>query len=369
MLPGIVADVDGTRPYWPGSPYSGSEDLHPNDPAHGCTHVWDIWNERDYVHYREHRPRFVSEFGFSGPANWATLEEYIRDRPLEPRSPGMVHHQRAADGEMKLDRGLEPRFDPPATMADWHFATQLNQARALTFGVEHFRSLKPYCMGSVVWQLNDCWPVSSWAAIDGAGRPKPAWYALRRSFAPQLLTIQPRGDGLAVVGVNDGSKPWRTPVTVERRDLDGRLLGTFTRRLIVAGLSAAEITIPGTVASPVDPASEVLVATADTGERSFWYYAEDKELRYPQPKTLTRTSHVDGQLRVQVEALTFIRDLTLLVDRVDPDARVDTMLVTLLPGESHEFVVTPGRAHAADERWTTAPALRCANELGVRDER
>ncbi|MBP0587642.1 hypothetical protein J8J22_21515, partial [Mycobacterium tuberculosis] len=87
----------------------------------------------------------------------------------------------------------------PATFDDWHFATQLNQARAIRFGVEHMRSHRGTCMGAIVWQLNDCWPVTSWAAVDGYGRKKPLWYALRAVYDPHLLTIQPREGGLAIV--------------------------------------------------------------------------------------------------------------------------------------------------------------------------
>src|ERR1041384_6436219 len=100
----------------------------------------------------------------------------------------MLFRSKAADGNGKLDRDLAHHFGVPGDFADWHWATQLNQARATTHAVEHLRSHRPRTMGSVLWQLNDCWPVTSWAVVDGAGRLKPAWYALRRAYAPRLLT-------------------------------------------------------------------------------------------------------------------------------------------------------------------------------------
>ena len=96
-----------------------------------------------------------------------------------------------------------------ANFDDLHYLLQLNQCRALTLGVEWFRSRQPTCMGTLYWQLNDCWPVTSWAAIDGDGRLKPLWYATRRFYAPQLLTIQPDGaeykpgDPLTLFAIND----------------------------------------------------------------------------------------------------------------------------------------------------------------------
>jgi hypothetical protein len=104
----------------------------------------------------------------------------------------MAHHQKAYGGDQKLTRGLENHLPAPRDFDDWHYLTQLNQARAVAFGIEHFRSLRPLCMGSIMWQLNDCWPVTSWAAVDGDGRKKPLWYAMRDAYADRLLTLRPR---------------------------------------------------------------------------------------------------------------------------------------------------------------------------------
>ena len=148
------------------------------------------------------------------PPAYATLRRAISDEPLAHDSPGMAHHQKAIDGDLKLQRGLDDHLPAPRDFDDWHYLTQLNQARALAFGIEHFRSLRPHCMGTIMWQLNDCWPVTSWAAVDGDGRRKPLWYALRRVFADRLLTIQPRDGGLALIAVNDGREPWDLAGTV-----------------------------------------------------------------------------------------------------------------------------------------------------------
>ena len=101
----------------------------------------------------------------------------------------MLVHQKAMDGNVKLTDGLIPHLRLPGEMSDWHWAMQLNQANAVTTAVERFRSLGPHCMGSIVWQLNDCWPVTSWAAVDGAGRAKPLLYAMRAAHTDRLLTI------------------------------------------------------------------------------------------------------------------------------------------------------------------------------------
>ncbi|MEV4169669.1 glycoside hydrolase family 2 protein [Nonomuraea sp. NPDC049709] len=353
LLPSIVAELDPTRPYWPGSPYSGGPLLPPNDPASGTIHIWDVWNREDYRHYAAYRPRFVAEFGFQGPPAYATLRRGSSDEPLTPDSS----HQKAVDGQAKLLRGLGDHLPQPGTFDDWHYLTQLNQARAMAFGIERFRSLMPYCMGTIVWQLNDCWPVTSWSAIDGDGRRKPLWYALRRVYADRLLTVQ---DGAAVL-VNDAAEPWSGELHLVRQGLDGRPLAKEVVAVHAAPRSVLRVALPPSVAGPDDPARELLVARLG-GERVVGGYAEDTAVAYPEAAYDAHTERTPGGYRVTVTAATVLRELALFPDRLDPAASVDEQLVTLLPGESAVFEVTTGRE--LDTRALTAfPVLRCVNEV------
>ncbi|MGV9767110.1 glycoside hydrolase family 2 protein [Micromonospora tulbaghiae] len=363
LLPEIVGELDPTVPYWPGSPWSGSEDVHPNDPAHGTTHIWDVWNTDDYTRYRDYVPRFVAEFGYQAPPAYATLRRSLSDDPLAHDSPGMAHHQKAADGDRKLQRGLDAHLPPPAGFDDWHYLTQLNQARAIQLGVEHFRSHRPVCTGTVVWQLNDCWPVTSWSAIDGDGRRKPLWYALRRAYADRLLTVQPRDGGLALVAVNDTADAWSGPATVTRLTLTGEPRAKTSVDLDVPAYSSVVLALPAELARPDDGRAELLLADAgDAAERALWFFAEDRDVRWPAAQWDATVEPADGGRRVRVTARTVLRDLTLFPDRLDPAAQVDRALVTLLPGESATFTVhAPGPLDAG--ALTRRPVLRCVNDL------
>ncbi|MFG1847174.1 glycoside hydrolase family 2 protein [Micromonospora carbonacea] len=360
LLPAIVAELDPTRPYWPGSPWSGTEDVHPNDPARGSMHIWDVWNTDDYPKYREYLPRFVAEFGYQAPPAYATLRRAISDDPLAPDSPGMAHHQKAIDGDAKLRRGLDAHLPPPADFAEWHYFTQLNQARAIQLGVEHFRSHRPVCMGAIVWQLNDCWPVTSWAAVDGDGRRKPLWYALRRAYADRLLTVQPRDGGLALVAVNETGQPWRAPAAVTRVTADGEPRAKSAYDLDVPAYGKVELALPADLARPEEPRRELLVAEAGDAGRAFWFFAEDRDADWPAAEYDATVEQVDGGQRVRVTARTFLRDLTLFPDRLDPAAEVDEALVTLLPGESATFTVRAPRPLPA-AALTARPVLRTVN--------
>ncbi|MFI5888950.1 glycosyl hydrolase 2 galactose-binding domain-containing protein [Actinoplanes sp. NPDC051513] len=383
LLPRIVAELDPTRPYWPGSPYSGTQDRHPNDPGFGTAHIWDVWNTDDYTKYAAYRPRFVAEFGFQGPPSYATLRRAISDNPLAPDSPGMAAHQKAGGGDRKLSLGLTNHLPAPRTFDDWHYLTQLNQARAVAFGITHFRSLRPLCMGSIMWQLNDCWPVTSWAAVDGDGRKKPLWYAMRDAYADRLLTLQPRtgapltpggptspvGEGAvfvpdgapALVAVNDGRTPWRVETTVTRRNLAGDILASAVLEATVAPGSATTIPLPADVTTPGDPTTELIVV--DSGPR--WFFALDKDIPWPAPSFTTDVTTEGSSTKVTVTAGSVLRSLTLYPDRLDPAAETDNAGVTLLPGESVTFTVHSAQSLDAGA-LVSRPVLRSVNDIAAR---
>ncbi|GJF27225.1 glycoside hydrolase family 2 protein [Streptomyces sp. HO565] len=347
LLPRIVAELDPTRPYTAGSPWSGSWDHHPNDPAHGTHHSWEVWNRRDYAEYRDSVPRFVSEFGWQAPPAMATLRRALPGERLAPDSPGMLHHQKAEDGNGKLNRGVERHFVLPEGDFDrWHYLTQVVQARAIAAGIEHWRSHWPVCAGTIVWQINDCWPVSSWAAIDGDGRLKPLYHELRRVYADRLLTLQP-GDGddglLVLAAVNQTAEPWQAHIRLRRLRADGTEVAEHVIDVTVAARAVHRRTVPQDLAPAQGSAKEFLVADSED-LRSVHLPVTDREFAYPVP-------HYDvavespmgagtGNVEVVVTAHTLVRDLLLQADRLGPDAVCDTGLRTLLPGEQLRLRVT-----------------------------
>ncbi|WTM14925.1 glycoside hydrolase family 2 protein [Isoptericola halotolerans] len=366
LLPRVVAEVDGTRPYTPSSPWSGSLDVHPNDVAHGSMHSWEVWNRLDWTHYRDDVPRFMAEFGWQGPPTWATLTRSVSDDPLTPESPGMQVHQKAMEGNKKLSQGLAAHLRVPDDTEDWHWAMSWNQATAVRVAVEHLRSWGPRCMGSVVWQPNDCWPVTSWAAVDGDERPKPLLSALGQAHADRLVTIQPRGTGragLAAVLVNDTDEPWTGDVVVQRLDLAGTELAKAREQVHVEPRGTLTVTLPDDVTAVGDAAAELVHATVD-GVRGLWFFAEPRDSALEAPALETAVATTDGGYRVTVRAGNLVRDLTLLADKVHPDARVDRQMVTLLPGESADLTVhVPDGVALEAGALTAGRVLRSLNQL------
>ncbi|MFM9919557.1 glycosyl hydrolase 2 galactose-binding domain-containing protein [Lacisediminihabitans sp. H27-G8] len=361
LLPSLLAELDPTRGYTPSSPFSPTDEHYPNDPAHGSVHLWDLWNREDYPNYRNHSPRFVGEFGWQGPPTWSTMTRSISDAPLTPESPGMLVHQKAQDGNVKLIDGLVAHLPLPDEIDDWHWAMSLNQAVAVQTGIEHFRSLAPKCMGSIVWQLNDCWPVTSWAAVDGDGRPKPLLYAIKHAYEDRMLSFQPRGEAIIASASNDTDEPWSGSAVVRRLRFDGTELASTAVAVDAPPRTTATIHVDSTVTTPDDVASELLEVTLG-GRRAFWFFAEYRDSRLEAPQLTVAATSVAGGYAVTVTAANLVRDLALLVDKLDGDARVDDQLITLLPGESVTVAVTT-EARIDDSAWSQPTVLRSANQL------
>jgi beta-mannosidase len=365
LAPTLLGELDPDRPYQPSSPWSGSLDIHPNDDAHGTSHLWDVWNRLDYEAYRTHRPRFVPEFGYQAPPTWATLRDAVGAQGMRLDSPELLAHQKAVGGMAKLQRGLERRFPGIARVEDWHFLAQLEQARALWVGLTHLRSLHETCSGAVVWQLNDCWPSISWAMIDVAGRLKPAWYAVRAAFRDRLaaFAVDPDGADPHVALVNDHAEPWHARGSLRRVALDGRVAASMTLDVSVPARGATAVAIPVSLGTPDDAHAELLVLDVEDTRDTWWFVDDDELATSPPGLEVTIEPTPDGAM-VEVNARTLARELCLLADHVIADAHVDRALVTLLPGESSTFrVTTPTAASPAVlqelGRW---PALRAAND-------
>ena len=366
LLPRVVHELDSSRPYWPGSPYSG-EGVHPNADTHGPKHIWDVWNERDYTHYRDYQPRFAAEFGFQAPPTYQTLVRSIPESERFTTSPAMLHHQKAENGNGKLELGLGAHFGSavkgtPEDFDDWLYLTQLNQARAVQLGVEWFRSLEPRCMGTLYWQLNDCWLVTSWAAVDGYGRKKPLWYATQRFFADQLLTFQPREDGLRLFYANDSDSVATGEILVQRLHFDGTVKAEETVSYWLNPRQTSALTVHRDLFKTDQLEHEFLVArTGD--QKATWFFRADKNLSYPEPKL---TGRLAGD-RLSVTVQTFVRDLAIFVERLEPNAEIDDQLITLLPGESYTFTVK-GLGGIDVSELLEPPVMNCANRFGRKPE-
>ena len=196
IIPQVLKAEDPDTFYWPASPSSGGSFDEPQDPNRGDVHYWDVWHGlKPFTDYRNYLFRYVSEFGFQSFPCMATIEAFTLPEDRNAYSYIMEKHQRNASANGKIAEYLSQMYRYPATLDAFAYASQLLQAQAMQYGVEHWRRNRNdnRCMGAVVWQLNDCWPVVSWASIDYYGRWKALHYYEKRFFAPVLISCHEEG--------------------------------------------------------------------------------------------------------------------------------------------------------------------------------
>lgn len=202
LLPEAVAANDPATGYWPSSPYRpGGDPEHEAGEKCGDTHFWDVWHSRRPVKdYEKWNFRFVSEFGMQSYSSPATNRTFCPPHDTNVFGPAMENHQKNAAGNQIILDYVSRRYRYPKSQDDLIYLSQLNQAYCMQFGVEHYRRISPRCMGALVWQLNDCWPVASWSSLEFSGRWKALHYATKRFLAPQLISGRVRGEETVTIG-------------------------------------------------------------------------------------------------------------------------------------------------------------------------
>ncbi len=194
IIPKVLKAEDPQAFYWPSSPSSGGDFDEPGDPSRGDVHDWDVWHGlKPFTDYRNYLFSYVSEFGFQSFPCMETIASFTLPEDRNVFSYIMEKHQRNATANGRIVTYLSQNYLYPATLDKLVYASQLLQAQAMQYGVEHWRRNRGRCMGAVIWQLNDCWPVASWAGIDYFGRWKALQYYARRFFAPVLVSCHEEG--------------------------------------------------------------------------------------------------------------------------------------------------------------------------------
>jgi len=194
IIPKVLKKEDPQAFYWPASPSSGGAFDAPNDEHRGDVHYWDVWHGlKPFPDYRNYKFRYVSEFGFQSFPCMETIESFTEPEDRNVFSYVMEKHQRNASANGRIVYYLSQMYLYPRELTDLVYASQLLQAQSMQYGVEHWRRNRGCCMGAIVWQLNDCWPVASWASIDYYGRWKALHYYEKRFFAPVLISCHEEG--------------------------------------------------------------------------------------------------------------------------------------------------------------------------------
>jgi beta-mannosidase len=218
--------------YWPSSPSIGwgrKESL-----TQGDSHYWGVWwGKEPFEIYKKKVGRFMSEYGFQGMPNLETLQKVIAKEDFNFTSEAFKNHQKHPTGFETITEYMTRDFPVPTSMEKYNYVSQLLQAYGMKIAIEAHRLAKPYCMGSLYWQLNDCWPVTSWSTLDYYGNWKAAHYQVKESFAPILLAVTENADGYSIIGSNDNLEVKEGLVTAKLLDFSGNELWTASKECVL----------------------------------------------------------------------------------------------------------------------------------------
>lgn len=227
MLSSILAEEDPARRFWPSSPSLGYMDFADgwHIDTRGDIHYWDVWHSaKPFEAYRTVNPRFASEFGFQSFTSTNIIESFTKPEDRNPSSPIMEAHQRNDGGNARILETMCRYFRFPKGFEEMVFLSQVQQGLAIKTAIEYWRSTKPRCMGTLYWQINDTWPVHSWASLDYGGQWKPLHYMARRFFLQQNVVAVPDNDKGQIVlkGINDGADKTEIKLEVRAVHIDGK---------------------------------------------------------------------------------------------------------------------------------------------------
>jgi beta-mannosidase len=323
ILPAIVKKIDPSRPYWRSSPFGAG---FPNDESNGTHHQWHVWSFwKDYGEYENVNARFVSEFGFQAPANIRTWEEATLPEDRTPQHPVIEHHNKQVEGQERLFRFQAAHYTIGKNFNDFVYRGQLVQANALKTAVEHWRRRKFDTAGALYWQLNDCWPVSSWAVIDSGLRPKAAYFYTKRFFANVLVSIKMNDSIIEIWGTNDSLKRFHGMLHTAVLSFQGdKYSDTVNEVCIEPNSSGKLIEIPDVPNGSVDRNTSYLMAQllsdGNMISENRFYFVQPKHLHFPNPQLTYKIVENDKRTyRLTIQTDLFAKDVRVEIDGGDAE--------------------------------------------------
>ncbi len=347
LIPEELEKLDPGRPYHPSSPATGwgrKESL-----LRGDLHYWGVWwGMEDFSMYEKKVGRFVSEYGFQGFPDINTINSFAVKEDNYLRSPVMMAHQKHPTGYQTIETYMERGYPVPSGLEDYIYVSQLLQAEGIVRAIEAHRRAKPRCMGSLYWQLNDCWPVVSWSGIDWYGRWKAMHYMVRRAFAPILVSpyMETSGD-ISICLVNDGP-------SVRSGRLELRLLTFYGHQMLYRAFRDVQIpTGENTILTLYAHEFEhylqqfgrdkcVLEAkftgVDDREHIALMYFALPKELRLTHEVEHDISTTAPGTFMVRLKAKKLAKNVQLYLE--GKDARFEDNFFDLTAGEERTIRYT-----------------------------
>lgn len=340
ILPEVITEHAPDQFYWPSSPYTKEGEHASYTSTVGDMHYWGVWHgEHPFSDFYTYKSRFMSEYGFQSFPEFKTVQKYTLPEDHDIESEVMASHQRSGIGNLRIRSYMEDHYQVPEDFEQLLYVGQILQAEGIKMAIEAHRTAMPYCMGTLYWQLNDCWPVASWAGMDYYLNWKAMHYFVKKAFEPVILAVKPGEQSDEIFVVSDRLEVFEAKLEMNWWDMEKGLLHTASKNIQVPANGSAQLgnVSPEDGPAGFDPQSGVLELRLLREDkllfRELKYFASAKALKLPaDPLFSTAMIKLDDHWEIKLHANKLAKNVFLSFDQAE--GFFSDNYFDMLPGES-----------------------------------
>uniref|UniRef100_UPI004048449A beta-mannosidase n=1 Tax=Polaribacter sp. TaxID=1920175 RepID=UPI004048449A len=307
ILPQTVTQLSDATSYWESSPKYGRG--NPKHQFEGDAHDWWVWHDAyPFENFEENVPRFMSEFGFQSLPSYQTINYINQENEVRLNTEAMKSHQKHIRGTQLIGEYMARDYTIPASDKDYVYVSQLLQAKGIVMGIEAQRRAMPNTMGSLFWQLNDCWPAVSWSSIDYFGNWKALHYKAKKAFENVLISYKETKTNIITYIINDTFEELSGNLNMKIIDFYGNEVWSNSRNSIVAANASEQVfSIPD---ADIDRANHVYITTFN-GHQSLHFFKSPKDLNLPKGEIEKEIQKTENGFSIVLKSSVLQKDVFL----------------------------------------------------------
>ncbi len=352
ILPEVVNNLDTSTAYWPSSPgsnFSGGTESYTT----GDAHYWGVWwGKEDFESYNQKVPRFMSEFGFQSFPEFSSVDKYTNESDYSIYSEVMKSHQRSSIGNSTIEDYMLRHYNKPKSFKGYLYVSQILQAYGMSIGMESHRRNKGYSMGSLYWQLNDCWPVASWSSIDYFGKWKALHYSTKKAFQPVLINFLKTDSEIELHIISDLLESKEVDLNLKVLSFSGEVLYELNKSYLLqqnSTMKAESLSIDW-LNKNFDPNSSLLVASLFSEEieisNNNYYLSEFKDIKLTKPLIEYEIDELINTFEVSLKSKNLVKNV--FVDIASSQNFSDNYF-DMIPGKEYKISINKEESLTLDD--------------------
>ncbi|GAF04114.1 beta-mannosidase [Saccharicrinis fermentans] len=360
VLPEVVSNYTDGDDYWPSSPQAGFEpDKHAGyENTAGDMHYWGVWHgKHPFEDFDKYKARFMSEYGFQSFPDFETVKKYAIPEDFDIESEVMATHQRSGIGNLRIKEYMSWDYKVPEDFEHFLYMSQVLQARGVKMAIEAHRRAMPYCMGTLYWQINDCWPVASWSSTDYYHKWKALHYAAKRAYEPLMISSFLKNKELDLYVVSDLLEGFEGQLQIAVLDFEGKVVNEKSLDIIVGANTSTFVqsldikTLVGKASKSDVLVNVKLVKGQEALTTNNFYLVKPKEQTLPEVHLSTSLVEEDGKQILEISTDKLARDIYLNIP--DQEVFFSDNYFDLLPGEKHQLAISGSGEFSLDKLQIT----------------